>query len=79
MENSQSKPKNQGMQKKETEIVRTLARHGVLPDTGISDEKRRAAKQKRQKESFHNTELLLKNIMVPGIWATGLKKCVNMV
>ena len=61
MENSQSKPKNQGLQKKETEIVRTLARHGILPDTGISDEKRRAAQQKRQKESFHNTELLLKN------------------
>ena len=55
MENSQSK------HKKEDEIVQTLARHGLLPDSGISDKQRRAARQKRQRESFHNTELLLKN------------------
>ena len=54
MENSQSKRKN-------TEIVETLARRGLLPDTGISDEQRRTAKQKRLQKSFHNTELLLKN------------------
>ena len=54
MENSQSKRKN-------AEIVETLARRGLLPDTEISDEQRRTAKQKRLQKSFHNTERLLKN------------------
>jgi hypothetical protein len=57
MENSQSKRKN----KKNAEIVDALARRGLLPDTEISDEQRRTAKQKRLQKSFHNTELLLKN------------------
>ena len=57
MENSQSKRKD----KKNAEIVDALARRGLLPDTGISDEQRRTAKQKRLQKSFHNTELLLKN------------------
>ena len=57
MENSQSKRKD----KKNAEIVEALARRGLLPDTEISDEQRRTAKQKRLQKSFHNTELLLKN------------------
>lgn len=57
MENSQSKRKD----KKNAEIVETLAVRGLLPDTEISDEQRRTAKQKRLQKSFHNTELLLKN------------------
>lgn len=57
MENSQSKRKN----KKNAEIVETLAVRGLLPDTEISDEQRRTEKQKRLQKSFHNTELLLKN------------------
>ena len=57
MENSQSKRKD----KKNAEVVDTLARRGLLPDTEISDEQRRTAKQKRLQKSFHNTELLLKN------------------
>ena len=57
MENSQSKRKD----KKNAEIVDALARRGLLPDTEISDEQRRTAKQKRLQKSFHNTELLLKN------------------
>lgn len=57
MENSQSKRKN----KMNAEIVDALARRGLLPDTEISDEQRRTAKQKRLQKSFHNTELLLKN------------------
>ena len=57
MENSQSKRKD----KKNAEVVDTLARRGLLPDTEISDEQRRTAKQKRLQKSFHTTELLLKN------------------
>ena len=33
----------------------------MIPDKKISDDARRAAQQKRQKDSYHNTELLLKN------------------
>lgn len=42
-------------------ILRLLTKRGLLPDTSISDEARRESLRKRQKDSYHNTELLLKN------------------
>ena len=42
-------------------VLKLLTKRGMLPDKRISDEARRVAQQKRQKDSYHNTELLLKN------------------
>lgn len=63
MENLQSKRKpEQAEEKKQTKaIVRMLTKRGLLPDMEVSNEARRAALQKRQQKSFHNTLLLLKN------------------
>ena len=63
MENLQSKrnPKQAEEEKQTKAIVRMLAKRGLLPDMDVSDEARRAALQKRQKKSYHNTLLLLKN------------------
>lgn len=63
MEYLQSKrnPKQAEEEKQTKAIVRMLAKRGLLPDMDVSDEARRAALQKRQKKSYHNTLLLLKN------------------
>ena len=42
-------------------VLKLLTKRGLIPDKKISDDARRAAQQKRQKDSYHNTELLLKN------------------
>jgi len=42
-------------------VLKLLTKRGMIPDKKISDDARRAAQQKRQKDSYHNTELLLKN------------------
>ena len=42
-------------------VLKLLTKRGMIPDKKISDDTRRAAQQKRQKDSYHNTELLLKN------------------
>ena len=42
-------------------VLKLLTKRGLIPDKKISDDDRRVAQQKRQKDSYHNTELLLKN------------------
>ena len=63
MENLQSKQaqKLDAQLKQAETIVQMLMKRGVLPDMEITDEARRTVQQKKQKESFHNTLLLLKN------------------
>ena len=63
MENLQSKQaqKLDAQLKQAETIVQMLMKRGVLPDMAITDEARRTVQQKKQKESFHNTLLLLKN------------------
>ena len=41
-------------------VLKLLTKRGLIPDKKISDDDRRVAQQKRQKDSYHNTELLLK-------------------
>ena len=64
MGKSQSEPQEKELQKQTDAVLRLLTKRGVLPNEKITDEKRRAALQKRQKESYHNTELLLKNYRI---------------
>ena len=49
------------IQEQSEAILKLLTQRGLLPDKQISDEARRAALQKRHKDSYHNTVLLLKN------------------
>lgn len=42
-------------------VLKLLTKRGLIPDKKICDDARRAAQQKRQKDSYHNTELLLKS------------------
>lgn len=64
MGKSQSEPQEKELQKQTDAVLRLLTKRGILPNEKITDEKRRAALQKRQKESYHNTELLLKNYRI---------------
>lgn len=56
-----SKPEMRELQEQTDTIVQMLRRRGVLPDLTITDENRRAARQKQHQECFHNTLMLLKN------------------
>ena len=60
MGNSQSKQEKAPLEQFDV-ILQLLAKRGVLPDTKVTDDARRAAMQKRLRDSYHNTELLLKN------------------
>lgn len=60
MEESQSK-EEKAVQEQSAVILKLLTQRGLLPDKKIRDEARRAALQKRQKDCYHNTVLLLKN------------------
>ena len=60
MGNSQSKQKKAPLEQFDV-ILQLLAKRGVLPDAKVTDDARRAAMQKRLRDSYHNTELLLKN------------------
>lgn len=60
MEESQSK-EEKAVQEQSAAILKLLTQRGLLPDKQIRDEARRAALQKRQKDCYHNTVLLLKN------------------
>lgn len=71
MGKSQSEPQEKELQKQTDAVLRLLTKHGILPNDKITDEKRRAALQKRQKESYHNTELLLKNYRIVA-WMVGM-------
>lgn len=54
MGKSQSEPQEKELQKQTDAVLRLLTKRGVLPNEKITNEKRRAALQKRQKESYHN-------------------------
>lgn len=60
MGNSQSK-QEKALLDQANAVIKLLIERGLLPDQKITDETRQAAQQKRQKDSYHNTELLLKN------------------
>lgn len=60
MENSKSKQKK-ALLKQYDVFLKLLTKRGMLPDEKITDDALRAAVQKRLQESYHNTELLLKN------------------
>ncbi len=61
MEDLQLKKEEESLLERADVVLKLLTRRGLLPDKKISDDARRAAQQKRQKDSYHNTELLLKN------------------
>lgn len=42
-------------------FIELLTMRGVLGDGSIDDERKRAAKQEKQRNSYHNTEMLLKH------------------
>lgn len=42
-------------------FIELLTMRGVLGDGSINDERKRAAKQEKQRNSYHNTEMLLKH------------------
>ena len=47
MEESQAEPQEKELQKQTDAVLRLLTKHGILPNEIITDEKRRAALQKR--------------------------------
>ncbi len=60
MEDLQLKQEESALERADV-VLKLLTKRGLIPDKKISDDARRAAQQKRQKDSYHNTELLLKN------------------
>lgn len=60
MRNSQSK-KKKDLQAQADVVLKLLTNRGMLPDSKITNDSRRAANQKRRKDRYHNTQLLLKN------------------
>lgn len=60
MGKSQSKPEKALLEQCDV-FLQLLTKQGVLPDAKITDETRRVAMQKRLRDSYHNTEVLLKN------------------
>ncbi|MBR1744047.1 MAG: hypothetical protein IJ733_19720 [Lachnospiraceae bacterium] len=48
------------LQEQSDAVIGLLTDRGVLPETGISDEDIRTARQKRRKDAYHNTMLLLR-------------------
>lgn len=61
MEDLQLKKEEESLLERADVVLKLLTKRGLIPDKKISDDARRAAQQKRQKDSYHNTELLLKN------------------
>lgn len=61
MEDLQLKKEEEILLDRADVVLKLLTKRGLIPDKKISDDARRAAQQKRQKDSYHNTELLLKN------------------
>ena len=61
MEDLQLKKEEEILLDRADVVLKLLTMRGLIPDKKISDDARRAAQQKRQKDSYHNTELLLKN------------------
>ncbi len=59
MENSQSDRQKQSAQRRSNTILQLLTDRGVLPDRKISSKKRQTARQKKQRDTFHNTLQLL--------------------
>ena len=59
MENSQSDRQNQSAQRRSNTILQLLTDRGVLPDRKISSKQRQTARQKKQRDTFHNTLQLL--------------------
>lgn len=55
-----SKNENKGKTTSVETLLSLLARGGYIADTGIADKTARARQQKKQRNSYHNTELLLK-------------------
>ncbi len=49
------------MSEKSQAFINMLTKRGILADQSISDEKTRAAKQRKRRDSYHNTLLLLQN------------------
>lgn len=61
MEDLQYNQTQSERQKQTDALIELLTKRGILPDGKIKDEQLRAARQKRQRDSYHNTLLLLKN------------------
>lgn len=61
MEDLQLKKEEEILLDRADVVLKLLTKRGLIPNKKISDDARRAAQQKRQKDSYHNTELLLKN------------------
>ena len=61
MEDLQLKKEEEILLDRADVVLKLLTKRGLIPDKKISNDARRAAQQKRQKDSYHNTELLLKN------------------
>ena len=55
-----NKNENKGKTTSVETLLSLLARGGYIADTGIADKTARARQQKKQRNSYHNTELLLK-------------------
>ncbi len=55
-----NKNENKGKTTSVETLLSLLARGGYIADTGIADKTARERQQKKQRNSYHNTELLLK-------------------
>lgn len=42
-------------------VIGLLTNRGILPDAGIDDEKVREARKEKQKNTYHNTMMLLQH------------------